>query len=269
MATISETTRADRPAAPPGALERAIEDAERAGVPRGAVSVQRLGERSVRTFRDAWDEDAHERVYGRLVDLVWSLACEQRPDWQEEAFSPETANSTFDALVTRDLEAVHAFVLGRMPALGTEAALDAAMDAFARAFQAYWSVEAKKAFRGQSRLRTLLCTIAHREGVRALDRKDETVSLDPALHDGPAAADGSQDGSFGDALQRALADCLDELPPKRQLVATRRWEYEERPADIADALGISRPAVSNHLNKARPALETCLNGKGIRWDGEA
>lgn len=227
---------------------------------------------------DAWnlllrESESHEGSI--LVDYVWSLACEQRDDLRDDDVSTDVAGEAFDALARNHIEAVNAFVLSRLPALGQEGALDATVEALARAFEAYWSRDAKRAYRPGARIRTLICTIAHREAVRTLKSGGHEITLDPVAHD-RAADDGagaSEDGfgedGFGAALSRAMSDCLEELPPKRQLVATRRWRDEEKPSEIAESLGMGRPAVSNHLNKAKPALQTCLQSKGITWEAEA
>lgn len=261
---------------------RAVHSAERAGLPVGSVTVERLEDRVVREIReishdepdradDAWDlllRESESQEGSTLVDFVWSLACEQRDDLRDTSVSEDVAGDAFGALAQNHMEAVSAFVLSRLPAIGPEGAMDVTVEALARAFEAYWSRDAKRAYRPGARIRTLICTIAHREAVRALKSSGREIELDPIAHD-RAADDGAGSDGFRSALARAMEECLDELPPKRQLVATRRWRDDEKPSEIADSLGMGRPAVSNHLNKAKPALQTCLQSKGITWEAEA
>ena len=217
---------------------------------------------------DTWEalqRTSESQPGSALVDLVWSLACEQHPDWRQENYRKETADATFEALVNTHLEAIEAFVLGRLSTLGADGAMDVAIEALARAFEAYWSESASRPFRGGSRIRTLLCTIAHREGLQQLRLREREIEYDPVGHD--RAAEEPFDGAdFSSTLARAMEECLDELPPKRQLVATKRWRDDARPSEIAESLGLQRPAVSNHLNKAKPALAACLRGKGVVWE---
>jgi RNA polymerase sigma factor (sigma-70 family) len=62
----------------------------------------------------------------------------------------------------------------------------------------------------------------------------------------------------GQRIHAIVRDALDSLTPKTREVATLRWEQGLGTAEIADVLGMSKPAVLMHVSRALAALRTRL-----------
>jgi len=81
-------------------------------------------------------------------------------------------------------------------------------------------------------------------------------------------AEPASTGEAADTLALAqLERCLDDLPPRTREVVALRYGRDLDNHEIADRLGISRPAVNNHLtHPARGALgrlRRCLEGLAV------
>jgi RNA polymerase sigma factor (sigma-70 family) len=56
--------------------------------------------------------------------------------------------------------------------------------------------------------------------------------------------------------------CMADMPPRQRLVATLVWFRGLRARRAAAVLGISEPAISRHLKRARAAVLRCLDLDG-------
>ncbi len=129
----------------------------------------------------------------------------------------------------------------------SEDAEDAMQAAFVKAFRAL------PHFRGESSLKTWLYRIAMNEALSVLrKRRGETAPLGESV----AVADGTLPVAQRVAVQTALARIK---PDHRAILILRFWEelsYEE----IAAVLGISLPAVTMRLRRAREEFQKRYEG---------
>lgn len=93
---------------------------------------------------------------------------------------------------------------------------------------------------------------------RALDRwrslqRRSTVPLDEL----PLLADrmGVADGLLAEETKNALLGAIERLGQEEQDILTRRYFQEQKPREIALALGISVKQVNNHLYRAKQKLK--------------
>jgi RNA polymerase sigma factor (sigma-70 family) len=64
-------------------------------------------------------------------------------------------------------------------------------------------------------------------------------------------------------LRESLEKCVGQLPVKQRVIAELVWFRSIQASEVAHSLGISPPAVSQHVKKARESLRICLNSKGF------
>ena len=88
---------------------------------------------------------------------------------------------------------------------------------------------------------------------RALQRRS-TLPLDELTP--IAGGTGVADGLLAEETKRALREALKCLSPEEQDILTRRYYHEQKPREIALALGISVKQVNNHLYRAKQKLKT-------------
>ncbi len=75
--------------------------------------------------------------------------------------------------------------------------------------------------------------------------------------------EGLEDKLIGKELEKKVQDCLDQLPPKRRIVAYMVCLKKMRASEVALRLGITKSAVSQHVDKARESLRRCLQEHGF------
>lgn len=63
------------------------------------------------------------------------------------------------------------------------------------------------------------------------------------------------------ALDRALGDCLDQLPRKKRELILHRYQPESSVNEMATTRNLSPGALSGQLHRIRLILETCVEGK--------
>lgn len=71
-----------------------------------------------------------------------------------------------------------------------------------------------------------------------------------------AACVGAADGLFAEETNHALYDALERLSREEREILKRRYFYEQKPREIALALGISVKQVNNRLYCAKQKLKT-------------
>jgi RNA polymerase sigma-70 factor (ECF subfamily) len=94
------------------------------------------------------------------------------------------------------------------------------------------------------------------------DRRRTPASLAPEVVESLCAAFPTED--FGDLTQArhaALAECLEQLPPRAQAVIRMRYREAHRPAEIAQRIGWTAESVYVALSRARAALRECVGRK--------
>lgn len=62
----------------------------------------------------------------------------------------------------------------------------------------------------------------------------------------------------GDDLKAALWQAISQMPPQRRLIMVLRWQQRKSFAEIAEYLGMSRPAVQMQVDRAIKALRKIL-----------
>lgn len=77
------------------------------------------------------------------------------------------------------------------------------------------------------------------------------------------AKDGLEDEVIGKELEKKVRDCLDQLPPRRRVVAYMVCLKKMRASEVALRLGITKSAVSQHVDIARESLRRCLQEHGF------
>lgn len=251
------------------ALQRAVEMARGQGLPV-SVPVEHLAQSVLDVLAKDGGLPGPERIAaaiagrGRvrpedggsiLSDFVWSLACEQQPDWRIPGFTEEGARDALAALYSR-----HAPWIARVAGAHAD---DLVPMTILQAFRTYWDPAARKRFRGEASLRTLFRWIVRSlaRDVRPLPGMEDEQEL--ALE----APEGGEPGRDDPALFRArLADCIDRLPPKRRLVVRLRLIEELTPGRVEESLGISPQSQANHLSRAQDPLRECLGKHGYGPD---
>jgi RNA polymerase sigma factor (sigma-70 family) len=200
-----------------------------------------------------------------LRELAFSVSCEHRKDWrhpESAPLDPDAANDVFDALYARDRQRVGRHVHRRF-GLRAGDPDGIADEAWARAFQTYWSAEARRRFAGLSRISTLVSQIA---GFIALDvfREQEVARENLSDEDGSSLArlaglfDDPVNHLISQELHRQILCCARRLPARRQALVHLVWLRQHKAVEAARLLGISEPAVARHLKLAREALRECL-----------
>lgn len=154
--------------------------------------------------------------------------------------------AALDAIVARHYQAVYEVtyrILGE-----TDAAADAAQDAFIKAIGALAS------FRKEARLRTWLLRIAANTA-RSAGRKTtgrREVALEPGVYEPSGGPDPAYEAMVRTEAERAAA-ALQQLPEKQRLAVSLRIYQDMSHREIAEVLGSSEGAarVNYHLGIKR------------------
>lgn len=196
-----------------------------------------------------------------LDELVWSVASEQRHDWQPpravESIDLRHAKHALGRIVHRDYSKVERFVQKRF---GSRAGppSEVTAEAWSEAFIAWWSPQARQRFLGLSRISTAVCQCAffiaakkakptrHADGIDLETFADRLSVSTPQTHDG---------------VFDAYEACLETLPPRQRLVVDLFIRRRLTPSKIASVLQTSRPNVSNLLSKGLQNLRNCMQSK--------
>lgn len=241
--------------------------------------------RGKRTYLDYWSpETSWSTVWSELaasptgdgpgraplVELATSVACEQRSDWQHPSaprLDPAQAHTVFAALYDRYLPKVTGYVARQFRRRAGDPQ-DVAVEAWSRVFLEYWSADAWKRVLGISAISSLVCGTAYYVGCDLLRRQKGRAAADPAVPPGRLAVVERVADAGGDPLEAAELEthvrrCRTGLPARQQVAARMVWDYEMRQIDVARQLGVSAPAVSQLLDKARKAMHACLKSKGL------
>ncbi|MAE65636.1 MAG: hypothetical protein CMJ18_15315 [Phycisphaeraceae bacterium] len=240
------------------------------------------------------DQSRRRRFYGnadtlralrpklRLPDLAWSVACEQRCNWQDGGSTPgdvdfrNRARVVLTALIARFDAELRSFICSRLTRITTPRGMvelhadDVGQEVWTRLFVNLWSPSARKRFPGTSTLRTLILGYAkmvmleHRVEVRKQPateymHSDCMLALDKSRVDAPDHGDEH-------VIRRLLDELLCRLPPKRCRLATRHFRDLRRKAEIAEEFGVTRAFVTKELRIVRQQLERCLRDRDLTID---
>jgi RNA polymerase sigma-70 factor (ECF subfamily) len=147
-----------------------------------------------------------------------------------------------------------------------DAALDAAQEAFVKAWRAL------PRFQGESRFSTWLVRIVINQCRNDLRRRRTVKHTRPLSLDAPAAGDGSvADGVAGRSpdpfavargreVERALGAALSRLDPEAREVVWLRDAEDLSYEDIAEVLGVPVGTVRSRLHRARADLRRLMSG---------
>ena len=113
--------------------------------------------------------------------------------------------------------------------------------------------------------KTYLCVLA-RSRARTLRARRGSAREEPLEEHALTlcAEDGAEHEAVRDGLHRALAG----LSPGERRLFTLRFLYEWPPAEIGEALGLSRAAVDKRVSRLRGKLKKLLALQGITADGK-
>jgi RNA polymerase sigma-70 factor (ECF subfamily) len=165
----------------------------------------------------------------------------------------------FSTLVVRLQDVVYNLCYQRLS--DAEAALDAAQEAFVKAFAALES------YRGEASFKSWVCAIALREAENQRRKRvrqlPATALVDQDPRDGGPPPDASLESQDEVALVRRTLTEVDE--EDAQLILLRDIENLSY-LEIAEALGVPLGTVKSGLNRARARLKVALerNGAGGR-----
>jgi RNA polymerase sigma factor (sigma-70 family) len=249
--------------------------------------------RGIRGYQDRWPAQTEwSQIWSMLIqpltcaiprdsssllgELALSVACEQRNEWQNpstSAIDPADANQAFEFVYTRNNPKVAGHVL---KVFGNRAGDSAAIthEAWSRVFCDYWSSQARRRFLGLSRISTLVCQVAYfvaSDVVRNKEAVARSEYLDSAVWCRRAIPSMEEFGITIDPERNIMAEelkCRIEgyvgaLPAKRRIVAEMVWFCRLPAARVAEILGVSKAAVSQHLEKARAAIRGSLREDGL------
>ena len=145
---------------------------------------------------------------------------------------------------------IHRFILRALGGLATPPDAD---DLMQETFLAV--AEALPFFRGDARLFTFACAIAHRKTMSFLRTSVRRARLVAALE--PADSRAGAAGSGDATLRGALA----ALKPQYRELLLLKYVEEATTAEIATIVGASEHAVESKLKRARDALRRKLEGQ--------
>lgn len=257
---------------------------ERGGPPRGTHSYATRwpGEKA---WASVWSEliaplsNSETEDTSLLSELAMSVACEHRSEWQNPRARPVSfaeANRAFEYVYavnrTKVMGAiVHVFGdrAGNPEWISNEA--------WARVFCDYWSANSRRRFLGLCRISTLVCQVGRHIAIDALRRQAPLVSSDAQDESTPRResvllkglvdnADPAEDIA-NEQLMAQVKECMAHLSPAQKVVAEMAWFRQLKAKRVAEILGISEPAVSQHLKKARERLRNCLKERGLELPG--
>ncbi len=110
---------------------------------------------------------------------------------------------------------------------------------------------------GRGSLKTWLCLVARSKAIdryRSLSR-NATLPLDSAMMLGRM---GLQEALLQQESRRELRTAVNSLPDGDKDILIRRYYYEQKPRQIALALGLSVKQVDNSLYRSKQKLKTIL-----------
>ena len=216
-----------------------------------------------------------------LLELCASVACEHRDDWQPPGARPvntDWAQRAFTRLYERHNKKVAGYVSGQFRRRAGDPQ-EIAIEAWSRVFLQYWSADAHKRVLGTSAISSLVCGTAYYVGCDVLRRERASLAEHARVGVGLVMAEpvgidprdkGPGDQMMAAELERYAKQCRETLPARQQIAARLVWDYELKQADVARKLGVSAPAISQLLEKARKMMHKCLKGKGlVATDGVA
>lgn len=214
-----------------------------------------------------------------LSELALSVACEHRSEWQNPGSRPVAvgeANRAFEYVYKRHRVKVTSAIAH---AFGDRAGNPEWIsdEAWARVFCDYWSGSARRRFLGLCRISTLVCQVGRYIAIDALRQQSPLVSSDTGDENAPRRdlvllkgvvkyADPAEDMAHGQLVSQ-IKECVSQLSPGQRVVAEMAWFREMKAKKVAEILGISEPAVSQHLKKAREKLRNCLKEHGLELPG--
>lgn len=259
------------------------------GVPASSTSQPRAG-RSGRSYQDHWpanvvwptvwselvrtlapDDSGHVRTL--LSELALSVACEQREEWQSPPARPidrDVANKAFEFVYAQNRRKV--LGMCRQFANVVRAPEAIADEAWSRVFSDFWSAQARRRFLGLSRISTLVCKVARyiyldsiRESSRFVTNRDE-MNEDgcPMIREIPGTLSDPEEFMIEDELQSRMQECIKRLTARQRIVAEMLWLRHINSKRVAQILGVTEPAISQHLKKARDSLRICLGEHGFQ-----
>jgi RNA polymerase sigma factor (sigma-70 family) len=207
-----------------------------------------------------------------LSELAFSVACEQRDDWQNPSarpIDPAVANRIFEIVYARDKSKV--LRLCRSLATNPMESESIAAEAWSRVFTDYWSKRATRRFLGLARISTMVFQVARFIAIDSIRREARFVERDEELSDEEPLS--SKEDLFGeidpstrilaDELYARAAECISHLPTKRRLVAEMVWLREISARQVAQILKVSESTISQHLKLARESVRICLKQHGL------
>jgi RNA polymerase sigma factor (sigma-70 family) len=217
----------------------------------------------------AQDDSSHSATL--LSELALSVACEQREDWQNPSARPievAIANRTFEFVYKKNRLKVLGVCRRFADRVGDPEAI--ADEAWSRVFCDYWSTHARRRFLGLSRISTLVSQVARHIAIDSIRGHRLFVSKDENLNSDESALDIEDSRAVNPAasmeanqLSSRIEECMSRLPPKRRIVADMVWLRQMNAKRVAQILGVSEPAISQHLKKARDTVGKCLKEQGF------
>jgi RNA polymerase sigma factor (sigma-70 family) len=214
-----------------------------------------------------------------LSELAMSVACEHRSEWQNPRARPVVV-----AEANRAFEYVYALNRAKVMGAIVHAFGDRAgnpewisNEAWARVFCDYWSANSRRRFLGLCRISTLVCQVGRHIAVDALREQAPLVSSDSQDESTPRReslllqglvdnTDPAEDIAK-EQLMSQIKECMAHLSPAQKVVAEMAWFRQLKAKRVAEILGVSEPAVSQHLKKARERLRNCLKEHGLELPG--
>lgn len=208
----------------------------------------------------------------RLTDFILSVAAEARSNWQypyERPVDPKKADIGFYELYKTNAECVLRSTVSRLRDFPGIEADDVAQEAWMRAYNKTWSVAAQRRFCGRSRISTYVGGFVKRiiqEHLRKQERLRQILGESKTQGVIPFGGLRTQDGALvsgevpieqklisKEHLKRVLR-CINNLPEKEQKDFRDKYVRGMKQTEIAEARGVSKPAVTKSLNSAMSKL---------------
>ena len=216
----------------------------------------------------------------RLDELALWVMCEQQQAWQptgSEPLDPDLADAAAEFTYERDIGKVVGFLRKNHGNRAGEPE-ELAHEAWTRVFDSYWSPQARLRFRGLSRISSFVCDVATNVAFDAFRAQKKQVSWEELQSNSGEKSGASLrqlikvdkvdmdpgEQVMMEELRHRLDECMQGLTDRQQPVARRIWLQGESAKAVAEDLGVSESAISQHMKKARESVRGCLERHGYQ-----
>ncbi len=134
------------------------------------------------------------------------------------------------------------------------------------AFLAIWQTAGR--FEGRSSVTSWMFSIAHNKAVSALRKRREVVVDDATMTEIEDPGDSPADVAEQSSTSRAIRTCMDTISEAHRAVVELTYFQDLPIREIAVIVDCPENTVKTRMFHARRALAECLEGLGIKGEGQ-